>query len=259
MLGDITLRFTGKTAIVTGAATGIGAVYAQALVNEGASIVIADVLEAEGEALVDSLNAQRGLKALFIKTDVTRESDAAHMAWIAQEKFGSIDILVNNAALYSALSSKKHFSEISSEEWDKVMAVNAKGVWQCAKAVYPYMQQRGYGKIINIASAVVDNGAPGFAHYVASKAAVVGLTRALAKELGDSNIRVNAISPGLVSNESSIKLNNGSYFGDIVKARAIKRELTPQDLVGTLLFLASPESDFITGQTYIVDGGAVLH
>jgi NAD(P)-dependent dehydrogenase (short-subunit alcohol dehydrogenase family) len=253
------MRFSGKTAIVTGGASGIGAVYAQTLAREGASVVIADVLTEAGEALVRDLGSQPGMRAHFVKTDVTSEEDTTRMAQTAQETFGSLDILVNNAALYSALQSKKRFTEITPEEWDRVMAVNAKGVWLCVRAVYPYMQQRGYGKIINIASAVVDNGAPGFAHYVASKAAVVGLTRALAKELGGDNIRVNAISPGLVSNESSKVLNRADYLAQLAQSRAIKREMLPEDLVGVLLFLAAPESDFITGQTYVVDGGVIMH
>lgn len=253
------MRLSGKTAIITGGATGIGAVYAQALVNEGAHIVVADVLESAGQTVVRELNTQGDKKALFVKTNVTSEADTERMAQVAMETFGSIDILVNNAALYSDLSSKKPFHEISSEEWDKVMAVNVKGVWQCTKAVYPSMKQGGYGKIINIASVVADTGAAGFAHYVASKAAVGGLTRALARELGNFNITVNAISPGLVSNESSKKLNYEGYFNEVVKGRSIKREMAPQDLVGALLFLASVESDFISGQTYIIDGGAVMH
>ncbi len=253
------MRFSGKTAIITGAATGIGAIYAQALVHEGANVIIADVLESAGEAVVRDLNTQGGKKAEFVKLDVTSEADTARMAQVAVETFGSIDILVNNAAIYSALSSKKPFNEVSSEEWDKVMAVNVKGVWQCAKAVYPAMKQRSYGKIINISSVVADTGAAGFAHYVTSKAAVGGLTRALARELGNDNITVNAISPGLVSNESSKQLNYEGYFDAVVKGRSIQREMTPQDLVGAMLFLASPESDFITGQTYVVDGGVVMH
>jgi NAD(P)-dependent dehydrogenase (short-subunit alcohol dehydrogenase family) len=255
----MTMRFSGKTAIVTGAASGIGAVYARELAREGANVVIADVLTEAGEALARALNNEAGAQAIFVKTDVTSEEDTARMAQTARETFGSLDILVNNAALYSALQSKKHFAEITAQEWDRVMAVNAKGVWLCVRAVYPYMRQRGYGKIINIASAVVDNGAPGFAHYVASKAAVVGLTRALAKEMGSDNIRVNAIAPGLVSNESSRLLNRADYLAQLAQGRAIKREMLPEDLVGVLLFLASPESDFITGQTCVVDGGVIMH
>ena len=253
------MRFSDRTAIITGAASGIGATYACALVSAGANVLIADVLESAGEALAQDLTAQGSGKAAFVRTDVTSERDTAHMVQVALETFGSLDILVNNAAVYADLDKKKRFDEISSAEWDKVMAVNVKGVWLCAKAVAPHMEQRGYGKIINIASVVSDLGSAGFVHYVASKAAVAGLTRALARELGGSNITVNAISPGLVSNESSQKINNEGYFEDVIKGRSIKRALAPQDLVGALLFLASSESDFITGQTYVVDGGAVMH
>jgi NAD(P)-dependent dehydrogenase (short-subunit alcohol dehydrogenase family) len=253
------MRLSGRTAIVTGGAAGIGAVYARALLDAGAHVVIADLQAAEGEALARALSAAQGARALFIQTDVTHEADTTQMAHAAVESFGTIDILVNNAAIYMALGKKQPFDEISAEEWDRVMAVNVKGVWQCAKAVTPFMRERHYGKIINIASVVADTGAVGFAHYVASKAAVVGLTRALARELGPDNICVNAVSPGLVSNEASRQPNPRGYLSDAAKTRALQREMYPEDLVGAVMFLASSESDFITGQNYIVDGGGVMH
>jgi NAD(P)-dependent dehydrogenase (short-subunit alcohol dehydrogenase family) len=229
------------------------------LLDAGAHVVIADLQAAEGEALARALSAANGARALFVQTDVTHEADTARMARAAVETFGTIDILVNNAAIYMALGKKQPFDEISPEEWDRVMAVNVKGVWQCAKAVVPFMRERRYGKIINIASVVADTGAVGFAHYVASKAAVIGLTRALARELGPDNICVNAVSPGLVSNEASRQLNPTGYLSEAAKTRALQREMYPEDLVGAVVFLAAPESDFITGQNYFIDGGGVMH
>ncbi len=252
------MRLSGKTAIITGGAKGIGAVYAKAFAAEGANVVIADVLEAEGEELTRELGEREGAEALFVRTDVTSDEDTTRMAQQAAERFGAVDILVNNAAIYFELGSKKPFEEISLEEWDKVMAVNVRGIWQCAKAVSPYMRRQNYGKVINVSSVVSYMGAGGFAHYVASKAAVIGLTRALARELGSHNVTVNAVAPGLVSNESSRQLNVDEYIEQASKTRSIQRAMTSEDLVGAVLFLSSPESDFVSGQTFVVDGGAIM-
>lgn len=254
------MRFSGKTAIITGGAKGIGAEYSRAFAAEGANVVVADVLEAEGESLVKELgDADGGGEALFVKTDVTRDEDTQRLASQADERFGSVDVLVNNAAIYLGLGKKKPFDEISVEEWDKVMAVNARGIWHCTKAVASYMRRQEHGKIVNISSVVERMGAGGFAHYVASKAAVSGLTRALARELGTHNVNVNAVSPGLVSNEATREVNLEEYVDQASKARSIQRDMNPDDLVGTVLFLASPESDFISGQDFVVDGGAVMN
>ena len=252
------MRFSGKNVVVTGGAKGIGAVYARAFAAEGANVIIADILEPEGEALAKKINRQNGSKALFVHADVTDEESVSQMARQTADAFGGIDVLVNNAAIYFDLGVKKPFAEISLGEWDKVMAVNVRGVWQCTKAVSPYMKQQRYGKIVNISSVVAHVGAAGFAHYVASKSAVIGLTRALARELCSHNVTVNAVAPGLVSNEATRHINVEDYIEQAAKTRSVQRAMAPEDLVGAVLFLSSPESDFISGQTYIVDGGAIM-
>ncbi len=251
------MPLTGKVVIVTGGARGIGATYVRALAAGGSRVVIADVLESEGNALAGELSSRQA-QAMFVRTDVTRQADAARLARQTAEQFGAIHVLVNNAALYGDLGSKKPFEEISEAEWDAVMSVNVKGIWQCVKAVVPYMRRQGGGKIINISSSTIYTASAGLSHYVASKAAVVGLTRVLARELGQDNICVNAIAPGLVSNEASERLNPKEYFEAARNQRAIRRLMVPDDLVGTVMFLASPDSDFITGQTISVSGGTVM-
>ena len=252
------MQVARKAVIVTGGARGIGATYVRALTSGGAQVVIADILQKEGEALAREVSSQTGGRAIFVWTDVAKQADATRLAHETAENFGSIDVLVNNAAVYSDLGAKKPFDRISEAEWDNVMSVNVKGPWQCAKAVLPYMQRQRHGKIINVSSSTIYAGTPGLAHYVASKAAVIGLTRALARELGEHNICVNAIAPGLVFNEASAKLNPREYFEGALGKRAIQRLMAPRDLVGTVIFLASAGSDFITGQTFVVDGGAAM-
>jgi NAD(P)-dependent dehydrogenase (short-subunit alcohol dehydrogenase family) len=250
----------GKTVIVTGAAQGIGASFATALADEGANVVLADVVEDEGAALQHKL-ASSGARTCFVPADVTREDDVEQMARTATEAFGTVDALVNNAAIYRGLGTKLPFEQITCEAWDRIMTVNVRGVWQCTKAVVPYLRRRGGGKVVNLASVAALTGVPGFAHYAASKGAVIALTRALARELGRDNITVNAIAPGMVSNESSRRLNPGGYeeyAARVRERRALGHDLAPEDLVGPLLFLLSGASDFLSGQTLVVDGGDVM-
>ncbi len=251
------MTLSGKTAIVTGAARGLGAVYARALAEHGAAVVAADVRDPDAPGQGQAGDDHRA-GTIFVRADVAEQADVDRLAGEAVRRFGSIDILVNNAAVYADLEQKRPFDQISEAEWDKVMAVNVKGMWQCAKAVVPHMRNRGAGKIINVASSSIYAGTPGLAHYVASKAAVIGLTRVLAQELGGDNICVNAIAPGLVHNEASRRLNPPEYFERGQTRRAIKRLMAPDDLVGTVIFLASPASDFVTGQTFVVDGGGAM-
>lgn len=251
------LRLEGRVAIVTGAAQGIGARYAQALAAEGAAVVCADVTDAT--AIASAIVAAGG-RAIAVRADVTSSESVKAMAQQALDAFQRIDILVNNAGLFANLALKP-LEEITSEEWDKVMAVNVRGPFECAKAVLPAMKQQQYGKIINIASGTVFKGAPMLLHYVSSKGAVVAMTRSMARELGDSGIRVNTLAPGLTSSENTVA--NPAWQGAVgannIASRAIKREVLPEDLCGTLIYLASDASDFVTGQVIVVDGGSVMH
>ena len=246
-------RLDSKVAIVTGGARNIGAVYARALAAEGARVVVADVLDG-----ADTARAIReaGGQAVSVAADVSREDDTLRMTETAMDAFGRVDILVNNAAIYLSIN-RRPFYEISAEEWDRVTAVNIKGVFLCAKAVFPHMRDQGGGKIINISSNTVMAGTPDFLHYIASKSALVGMTRSMARELGTHGINVNAIAPGLVEHEGQTV--PGEISASRVRARSIQRRQTPEDLTGALLYLASPDSDFVTGQTLVVDGGDLLH
>lgn len=240
-----------KVVIITGAAGGLGRTFALAFAKEGATVVASDINEKEAQATVDLIEAAGG-EAIAVKTDVSDENSTKDLANKTITTFGQIDILVNNAAIYAGLE-RKPFYEISVDEWDKVMNVNLKGAWLCSKAVVPYMKESG-GKIIHISSATVMSGSPNWAHYVASKGGVIGLTRSMAREVGDFNINVNAVAPGFTLTDASLGLmENAENYG--VNRGAIKRASKAEDIVGAVLFLASQNSDFISGQTIIVDGG----
>lgn len=251
------MRLEGKVAIITGAAGGIGKACALRFAEEGARIVIADVKDAAG-AVAEI--AKKGGEAIGIKTDVSSEAATKEMARIALEKFGRIDILVNDAGVFATLD-KKSFLDITTEEWDFVLGVNLRGMFNCCKAVFPQMKKQGKGKIINISSSTVFQGVPFFLHYVSSKGGVIAMTRALAREVGDSGVAVNAITPGLTASEAV--RGNPKYPEEYLKTasgtRCFKRPEEPEDLAGAALFLASDDSDFVTGQTLNVDGGVIMH
>jgi len=247
------MRLAGKVAIVTGGARHIGAVYCRKLAAEGAAVIIADVLD--GDKVVQEITAAGG-RAMALKVDVSKEEDTIRMAAETVKTFGRIDILVNNAAIFINIQ-RQPFYEITAEEWDRVSAVNIKGPFLCAKAVFPQMKEQRSGKIINISSSTAFTGTPLFLHYVASKAALIGMTRSLAREVGEFGICVNAIAPGLVQHEGQTAPKEFTEFQ--LKARSIKRLQTPEDLLGVLVYLASPDSDFVTGQTMLVDGGGIFH
>lgn len=249
-------RLDGRVAIVTGAAQGIGAAFARALAGEGASVAVADL--DSGAKVVAEIEAAGGA-AIDVPTDVADEAACARMVGAAVEAFGGLDAIVNNAAVFTSVE-RKPFTDIPVEEWDRVMAVNVRGVWLCCKAAAPEMRKRKYGKIVSICTGRIFKGSPFFLHYDASKAAVLGITRSLARELGGDNICVNAIAPGSTMSENVLKRTNwmGGNPAQTVATRALKREETPEDLVGACVYLASADSDFVTGQTIVVDGGSAM-
>ena len=247
----------GTTVIVTGAAQGIGAAYATGLAAEGANVVVSDVLDPE--PLVAEIRASGG-QATGIVADVTDDAQIAALVKGTLDAYGRIDGLINNAALFGKLK-RRRFEEIDIDEFDAVMRVNIRGVWQVTRAVVPVMRKQQYGKIVNITSGTVFKGTPMQLHYVTSKGAIIALTRAVAREVGDDNICVNAIAPGLTASEAVL---TGGQFEDVhidanIAGRCIKRVEEPEDLIGTAVFLVSHDSDFITGQTLCVDGGSVAH
>jgi NAD(P)-dependent dehydrogenase (short-subunit alcohol dehydrogenase family) len=248
-------RLDGRVVIVTGGARGIGKVYSQGLAREGASVVIADITD--GNELAEEIRSAHGAsRAIAVTFDVSKEADVRQLVADTFTRFGKIDVLVNNAAIFSALQPTEPW-EIDVELWDRVMAVNVRGPFLMVKHVSPLMIKAGYGKIINIASGTAYRGIPHMAHYVTSKGAMLGFTRALARDLGKHGIRVNTLAPGLIMSDSIVA--NTEHIDEmrdaIIAARSIKRDGYPEDLIGALLFLSSAESDFVAGQTLAVCGG----
>ncbi len=249
------MRLADKVAVVTGGAAGIGFAYARRFLAEGAKVVVADV--ADPVAAAEKLGAAE--RVLGVPADVSDSASVRAMVEAAVARFGRVDVLVNNAAVFAALKPQP-FDAIPEAEWDRVMAVNVKGIWNCARAVVPVMRAQGGGRIVNVASAIVAKGTAMLLHYVTSKGAVVAMTRALARELGPAGITVNAVAPGLILSDT-VQANpdiTDFQLDAIMRARSLKREAFPADVEGTVVFLASDDSAFMSGQTLVVDGGSVF-
>jgi NAD(P)-dependent dehydrogenase (short-subunit alcohol dehydrogenase family) len=250
------MRLKGTTAIVTGAGMGIGKAFATRLAQEGANVVIADIKNHDASAA--EIAKATGAKTLGLKVDVSSEADTARMAEETVRAFGAIDTLINNAAMFSVLELRP-FEQIPVEEWKRLMEINIMGVALCSKAVVPQMRKQKRGRIINLASGAPLKGVPLFLHYIASKGAVMAMTRGLARELGKDGITVNSIAPGFTMSEGVINSSQVEASGEVsVRSRAIQREEQPEDLVGAAVFFASDDSAFITGQTLLVDGGSSM-
>jgi NAD(P)-dependent dehydrogenase (short-subunit alcohol dehydrogenase family) len=249
------LKLEDKVVIVTGSGRGIGKAYAERYAKEGAKVTVCDIIDCtETEKAIKSM----GGEVLSLKTDITSEKDTVEMANKTAQHFGRIDVLVNNAGIWGGIVLKP-FYETSVEDWDKMMAVNLRGMFLCCKAVFPYMKQQGKGKIINIASIAAFHGIPYTLHYATSKGGVIALTKVMARELGEFNINVNCVAPGLVWNEASKGQIPTQELERHISTMCLKRAQQPEDLLGTVIFLSSEESDFVTGQTIVVDGGSFLH
>ena len=246
------MRFKDKVAIITGGGGKLGKAYALAFAREGAKLCLPDV--ASADHVVKAINDSGG-EAMSVSCDVSDEGSVKAMVDATVKRFGGVDILINNAAYFMTVK-KGPFWEMEVDEFDKAMAVNVRGVWLCTKAVFPHMKDRSKGKIVNVSSGVALNGNPNYIHYVSSKGAVISMTRAMARELGDYGICVNSIAPGFVVTEG--REVDPEYEKRRNQIRCFKRTQVESDVVGTVLFLASSESDFMTGQCLSIDGGTHL-
>jgi 3-oxoacyl-[acyl-carrier protein] reductase len=254
------MRLKDKVAIITGAGQGLGKEFAIRFAEEGAKVVIAEINFEKAQEVAKEIE-QNGGDVLALKTDITKKAETEAMAQKTIERFGRIDVLVNNAAIYYGIEITP-FTDLSEEDWDTMMEVNVKGMWLCCRAVFSQMKEQGKGKIVNMASAVFNVGIPGVLHYVTSKGAVVGLTRALAKEIGQFGINVNCINPGYVWTEASQKFGESfppGFIEAVDNMQVVKRREQPSDLTGAVIYFASDEADFVTGQSFVVDGGMVVH
>lgn len=251
------MRLKDRVAIVTGGGKGIGLHYVRGLASEGAAVAVAEIDREAAQRAAVQIEAEGG-RALAVPTDVADEASVTAMVRQTLDAFGKVDVLVNNAAIFASVAlTRGPFEQLTVDEWDRLYAVNVRGVWLCCREVAPHMRAQGYGKIINVSSGTASKGTAGMLHYISSKAAVEGMTRALARELGGSGICVNAIAPGNTESETRGVISQEERQG-VLRQRILQRVEMPEDLVGTVIFLASRESDFITGQTIHVDGGSVL-
>lgn len=255
-MADISSSVAGQVVMITGAGQGIGRTYAKYFAAQGAIPVIAEINGETGDAVAAEIAAAGG-QALAVQTDVTDAGSVRAAVDAALEAHGRIDCLINNAALFVTLG-RQPFWEIDLEEWRRVMDVNITGCFICASAVAGPMRDAGQGSIINVSSSTVPLGIPGFSHYVTSKSALIGMTRTMARELGDAGVRVNAVLPGMIETEVENTARTDQSRAAVINHQSLKRQQVPEDMAGTLLFLASPASAFMTGQSICVDGGAAF-
>ena len=251
------MKLKERIALVTGAGNGIGKAIAAALGREGARILVADLANAEGAA---AELAAAGIDAKVIRMDITSETDAARTMQFASEAFGGLDIVINNAAIFSSLVPKP-LEEISAAEWRQVMDVNTLGTFLVTKAALPMLKKSSGARVVNLCSGVAFKGNPLYLHYVASKGAILSMTRAMAKELGPHKILVNAIAPGFTLSEN-VEGNPAlmeKVRGPSIAGRSLARDMYPEDVVGAAVFFSGPDSAFITGQTLVIDGGSYFH
>ena len=260
MTNETTQAMRNRTVLLTGVTSDIGTAYLQALTMAGANVVATDLpgLQDQGHSVTENASADGPGKAVFVPCDVTDQDAVQRSVDTAMERFGGLHSVINNAAVYKNLGEKRPLTELSCDEWDLVMRVNVRGTWQVIKAAAPALAASGNGRIVNISSVVARKGTAGFAHYVASKAAVEGLTRAAARELGGGGTTVNAVAPGLVDNAATRTLNTEDHLANAALSRSLPRAMSSTDLVGAVLWLAGPDSGFVTGQVLVVDGGGLF-
>jgi len=251
-------KLSGRVTVITGGAHGIGLAYASRYAAEGAKVAVLDIDEPSATTAAADLQAE-GYEAIGVHVDVSDETSTIKAVDAVVAEFGRVDVLMNNAAIFSVIAmSRVPFDELAVDEWNRLMAVNVTGTWLMCRAVAPHMRKNGYGKIINIGSGSMFKGSAPL-HYVASKGAVYGMTHSLARELGGHGIGVNCICPGNTISEDAPSEADLARHHKTALTRAMQREETPQDIVGAAVFFASGDSDFITGQTLVVDGGSFFH
>ncbi len=253
------MRLQNKVAIITGSARGLGKAFALRFAREGAKLTICDIHDCT--PVTKEIEAMGG-EVLALKTDVSSEKDTQELAKKTAERFGVIDILVNNAGIVGNIDNRdfmKPIERLTADDWEQIMAVNIKGVFLCCKAVIPYMKKQNKGKIINISSTTAFTGLPVFLHYSTTKGGIITMTRGLARALGEFNINVNAIAPGMVMTEAMQATFSADDEKIIMGTQLIKKSIKPEDIAAAVLFLASDEADVITGQAIGVNGGEYLH
>ena len=253
------MRLADKVVVVTGAAHGIGRAYAERLASEGAKVALLDIDARVNEQVTDGI-CKKGGQAMAIATDVRDFAKFKGAVDRAAQAFGKLTGIVNNAGMLNVVPiTRCKFEDIPDTEWDESFRLNTKSAWYGSKAAVPHLRRNGGGSIVNIGSSTIFRGVPTRAHYVAAKSALIGFNRTIARELGDDNIRVNLVCPGSTLSEENPSPDTVKMREDVIKTRALKRLEVPADLVGTIAFLQSDDSAFITGQTFLVDGGSAFH